>query len=517
MEPSTTIDESLRKVAGGTSIVLFGTVVGMLLGFAGRVIVVRYITQSEYGMFMLASVLASAFTMAATLGLPQGMTRYIAYFRGRNELARIRGIVFSSLRFASVSGIALSVILFLIADILSEQAFHNPELATPLRILAVTIPCSVLVNLLIAFYRGCDRVEVKAYFHDILHGALVPALVGLVILFGWAFHGVIYAHLAAAVITCLALVAYTATRPPLHLKHIAGVSAVGRQLLLFSFPLLIQSMLATIIQWTDTIMLGYFKTSGDVGLYNAALPLARFIPIPLASMAFVYVPVASLLYSRGLKHEIKRSYQILTKWVFSLSLPIFMLLLLFPGQILSLFFGPQYDEAALALRILSLGFLVHTFLGVNGMTLVVMGQTRPLLWTGLTAALLNIALNTTLIPLWGVTGAAVASLASYCVANVLNSAKLYQLSRIHPFTRNYVKPIVASVISILVVYAVATNLFAVKFWMLPLFFVFFLAAYGLSLLLTRSFDKEDIMLLLEIEKRSGIDATPLKRLLRRFI
>jgi len=53
--------------------------------------------------------------------------------------------------------------------------------------------------------------------------------------------------------------------------------------------------------------------------------------------------------------------------------------------------------------------------------------------------------------------------------------------------------------------------------MLPLFFILFLAIYGLSLLLTKSFDNEDIMLLLAIEKRTGIDATLIKNILRRFI
>jgi len=48
------VNQSLQKIAKGTGIIFIGTIIGMLLGFVSRVIVVRYITQSEYGIFSLA-------------------------------------------------------------------------------------------------------------------------------------------------------------------------------------------------------------------------------------------------------------------------------------------------------------------------------------------------------------------------------------------------------------------------------------------------------------------------------
>ena len=57
----------------------------MLLGFVSRIIIVRYITQSEYGIFSLALVLTSIFAAISTQGLSEGSTRYIAYFRGKKE------------------------------------------------------------------------------------------------------------------------------------------------------------------------------------------------------------------------------------------------------------------------------------------------------------------------------------------------------------------------------------------------------------------------------------------------
>lgn len=57
------VDQSLQKIAKGTGIYFFGTIAGLLLAFASKIIVIRYITQSEYGILALVSVLASVFCL----------------------------------------------------------------------------------------------------------------------------------------------------------------------------------------------------------------------------------------------------------------------------------------------------------------------------------------------------------------------------------------------------------------------------------------------------------------------
>ena len=80
------VTQSLQKIAKGTGIIFTGTIIGMLLGFVGRIILVRYITQTEYGIYCLALVIISIFVTISTLGVQEGSTRYIAYFRGRRRI-----------------------------------------------------------------------------------------------------------------------------------------------------------------------------------------------------------------------------------------------------------------------------------------------------------------------------------------------------------------------------------------------------------------------------------------------
>jgi len=268
--------------------------------------------------------------------------------------------------------------------------------------------------------------------------------------------------------------------------------------------------------WTDTLMLGYFDNSQIVGLYNGATNLAHFIPIGLTSVAFIFVPIASELYSKHRNHEIGRTYQITAKWIFLLTIPIFFILFLFPETVTKTVYGAEYVASSLSLQILCIGFMFHTSLGLNGMTLIVFGKTNFLLVSSLIGVCANIVLNIFLIPLLGIVGAALASLLSYSMVNLLRSLYLYKISKIHPFTRGYIKPILIAGILMGFIYYL-TTIIAIKIWMLPLLLLLFLFLFFMIVLVTSSLDKDDVSLLYIIEKKSGLKLTKVITIVEKYI
>jgi O-antigen/teichoic acid export membrane protein len=510
------VNESLQKITKGTTIVFIGTIVGLFLGFVGRIILVRYTTQIEYGIYSLAFTIFSIFVVIATLGLSEGSTRYIACFRGKGEDENVRGVVSSSIKIALAASIPLAAISFFVSDFISLNIFHTPELSTPLKIFSITIPFSVLLSVFIAIFRGFDRVDAKVYFQDVLRPVLFLLFLIAVVLFNISFIGVFYAHILSIAATCVVLVMYTLKRYSL----VAGTNDVGNpmtgKLLSFSIPLLAVSMLMMVMSWTDTLMLGYFKTPDVVGVYNVALPLANLLPVILLSMNFIYVPIVSKLYSKNLIEEMKRNFVVLTKWIFLLTLPLFFVLFLFPDAVLNLLFGSRYIGASLALQILATASFCNAALGFPYSTLIVIGKSKFLMYVFLISAIINIILNIVLIPPMGIVGAAIASGLSVVVAKILNTIKLYKISTIHPFTKNYLK-IAGLLIAFLFVFYILRNLVIMSPWMFMTLFSLFLVSYGLSVLFTKSFDEEDIMMLLTIEKGLGIDLVSIKRILKRFL
>lgn len=513
------LDDSLKKIARGTGIALVGITLGLLFSFITRLIIARYGLQANYGIFSLALVILQFAAIISGLGLTGGATRFIAYFRGADEEAKVRGTISASLRFSAVASIIIGLVVFFTADAISVGIFHTPDLTPVLKIFAFGIPFFTLISILVAFFRGFDRVEPGVYFQNIALNVLILILLAIVAAAGLPFVTVFYAYLAAIIAIFIVLAIYTARKLPqrMGLTYREETPPITKEFLFFSLPLLGSAIMITIVMQMDTMMLGYFKTMEVVGLYNAAFPLSRFISEPLGALLIIYTPVATGLYSRNLMDELRRNYTVVTKWLVSVTLPLFLILALFPESVIHFFFGQGYIQAAMALRILSIGFIINNFVGPNGATLIALGHSRFIMWATLATAIMNIILNIILIPPMGMIGAAIASVVSITVVNIIRSLRLYSLSKAQPLSRNLFKPVIISVALACLIQVLIQNFTAVTWWMLPLLFILYYGIYGLAMIFTKSLDKEDIALLLEIEKRSGIKATPIKKILDRFL
>jgi len=146
-----------------------------------------------------------------------------------------------------------------------------------------------------------------------------------------------------------------------------------------------------------------------------------------------------------------------------------------------------------------------------------MGKSRFMMWATLVAAILNIGLNIALIPPLGIEGAAIAATVALVSINLIVSWKIYSLGRIQPLSKNLIKPTLSSLALIFLIQFIFGNFVTVTWWMLPLILIFYYGIYGVAILLTRSFDKEDIAMLLAIEERVGVDLSSIKSILRRFL
>jgi O-antigen/teichoic acid export membrane protein len=215
--------------------------------------------------------------------------------------------------------------------------------------------------------------------------------------------------------------------------------------------------------------------------------------------------------------ELKRSYAISTKWCFIGTLPIFFVLFLFPDVVLNLLFGSRYIGAAVALQILAFGFIFNSYFGTNYHTLIAVGKSKFIMYCHLASSVTNISLNLLLIPSFGIKGAAIASALSFAGVTILETIKLHRSSGIHPFTKNYLKITVLSILTVLGFYVILKALPFISYLTILIFFPLFLIIYGSLIIFTKSLDKEDIEILLEIKKRTNINLTRIKKILMRFM
>jgi len=504
--------KALQKIAKGTGIVFFGTLISMFFQFLSRALIARYFSTAEYGVFNLALTVLSIALVIATLGFSNALPREIAFYKEK-EPGRVKSLISTALIIATLNSLVWTMILILGAGGIA-QIFDEERLVYTLKVVAFSLPFWTLTGTMISISRGFGRVREQVYFQNIVYPTAFFIMVVVIVLFDASFTYVFSAYVTSQIIMFLSLILNVLK---IKLFEFGGSLdlKLGGELVKFSIPLLFAGILSFAMTWADTLMLGYYKSSEVVGIYNAASPMAKLLPIFLNSASFLYVPVASQLYAQGKLREMGRVYQVLTKWVFLLTLPAFAIMFLFPEATINFFFGAKYLEASKALQILAVGFMFHTFLGLNGLSLIVIGSTGANFMCDLLATIANVILNLILIPKYGMEGAAMATSISYVVANVFRSFWLYQKTKIHPFSWNYVKPLTISFVLLGLIRSFHLRVLNIGHAVLIL--AVLLEVYFGLVLLSKSIDKEDIDLVLAIEKKMGINLGLLKRMLKRFV
>ena len=76
----------ILKLAGVSG---FGNIVQQCIRLVTNIIVTRTIGASAYGLFSLGMTVVNMGAIAPRFGLPQGITRFVAYYRGKGEAEKV--------------------------------------------------------------------------------------------------------------------------------------------------------------------------------------------------------------------------------------------------------------------------------------------------------------------------------------------------------------------------------------------------------------------------------------------
>lgn len=511
-------EASLKKIAKGVGIVFAGGMLSNFLSYLYRVIIARYFGPEDYGVFSLGLAVVGIASSFALLGLSTGVTRYTAFFKAGQDYARVKGVITTALKIVLPASIFLAAVLIAFNRIVAELAFNKPELAIALLILAFALPFNVLNQVLISTFRGLQKVEYEIYAQNILGNAVKVAAVIVFGLLGYGVAGITASWTLASMATFLLAIYYLEKNVfPIFRTKIKSVT-IKRELLFFSVPLMFAGFIKVIIAWTDTLVLGYFKPSSEVGLYNAALPTADVLNTIPAAITILFLPVVSELFSGEKIKEIESTYRIVTKWIFYVNFPLFLLTVFFSRQVLNVLFGASYIPAYQALTILAAGYMLSSIFVPAGQLLTAFKKTKVAMYITLLVGFLNLALNVYLVPLLGITGAAVATGFSLAFGGMLAGFFAWHLSSMHPFSANFLKPLAAGTIAAFFLNFVARSLFSsFGAFILAALFIVFVLLYSLLLLVFRGMEKEDLEILKAIERKSGLRIEFLRNFVKRFV
>lgn len=372
---------------------------------------------ASYGAYTQALAWASLLGIPALIGADQLLVRQIAGSRSTGEWGLSRGLWRRSQR--SVVVASLSVILLAVGLAWMLRGHYDEETRRAIHIALLMVPVVALTRLRQGALQGLGHVTASQTPEFLVRPGLFTLSVCLLPLLGvWSLNsgGALTANLMAN-LAALAAGSWLLTRRwPESFRDATPVLPTDAWWKA-SISLVVLGGLQVVNAQTDLLMLGPLRGKSVAGIYAIAVYLSALVPFFLYAFNAAIAPRVSELWAKKDREGLQRALTHSIRTVALLSvLPVAALLLL--REPLLGFIGPEYLAAGSPLTILVVGQLVNVLMGSVGVLLIMTGHERDAAIGFGFGALLNILLNATLIPRYGMQGAAIATASSTVLWNV---------------------------------------------------------------------------------------------------
>ena len=410
-----------------------------------RILVSRVFGQTAYGLYRASADMCEVLMRAGMVGADKGLLRFVAAHRAANEPDLEERAIGSALRLAGGVLSFLALGLMLAAPTIARIS-GNVEFSWLLPVMAPALLAGGLVVVLMAATLGAKVTRVNLFIRGVAEPVLLLATTVVAWLVGRSLTGLAAAHL----LTYLAL---------LVLAWVGARTVIGRGRLWrslrqlphggfskFVLPIGGSELMNAILQRANVFILTAFAGAPTVAVFAAAEELGRSV----AGIRYAFDSVAGPMMAESLRlgdvERLRYNLQLMTRWVTSAAAPIAAVLLALRPELLWLY-GPDYRVGTNAMTLLVIGHLVNGVLGLSGYVLVMSGRSGLFFWNNFGAAALNFILALVLVPRYGVTGAAVASLVGVTALQGTLFWQVWRLQGVHPFAPALAKPLGAAALA----------------------------------------------------------------------
>ncbi|MGH9246822.1 MAG: flippase [Acidimicrobiales bacterium] len=433
-------DADVVGLARGGGLNLAGALFTQAAFFVINLLLARTLGQDAVGIYAQAFALLALLELLSLSGFRAGLTRFVAIHVADRDPAALRGTVRLGLAIVASSSTLIGVAVILAAPWLADVAFDDPAMLGPLRVIGLSLPAASLAEAALSATQGFRTMR---YFAGVRY-FLVPGtrvfLTAVAVLSGLGLEGAMTALLASSVAGAFAaLVALRRLLP----RSTTPARYEARELFRFSAISWMSSIASTGLLWADTVLLGIFLPSAEVGVYQIASRLVLLATLAATSINASFAPRIADLWRRGRLDSLERSYVAAASWILRLSLPVFVALVVMPRELLVIF-GSGFTIGASVTVILVVGMATDSATGPCGLMLNHTGRVALNMVDNIGVLIANVLLNLYLIPRYGIEGAAVGWTISLVAVNLARLGQVRATMGMLPFGRASLKGLVAA-------------------------------------------------------------------------
>ena len=389
---------------------------GAVASFFLSLTVANQLSVDEAGIFFLCMAIVLLASVISRQGFDNLLVKSIARYTDEDCPAGVTQVSGWALRRVVAVATALACLVCFNAEFLAHKIFSKPNLTPMLTVISWTFITGAGIQIFVSMLKGM-RASVSAIFF------MTSALPTVMLVLIWFSDittaieaGYLYLYANLGVLIAIALMwgvrFYRRSETSITLAEVKA--EYGKTLLPFFYT----SILFVFIQYFTQIFVGAVLPASDVALLSVAIRVAMLISFVMVAINAVASPRVAVYCQQGQMEQLRLFANQVSRVLFCVGLIALMVVLIFAEKIL-LLFGREYLVAAELLRIIAIGQFINVATGSVGVILQMSGNERYFLLCVAGAGGGAVLGSLILVPLYGVTAAAIVIAVSTAFQNLL--------------------------------------------------------------------------------------------------
>lgn len=394
-----------------------GKSIALGIGFGLQVIVARVLGPYELGVYVYALTIVNLLVLLALAGTETALLRFLPVYLVHRRPQYARGLLQNTTRLVFVTSCLATGILLASGALLAEKI--GATTGTTFYVAALLVPLFSLAVIRQTVLRALKRV----FLAEIPDAMLRPALLAITVLAWYWWSGekltserMMWFQTAAAFVALIFGYMLLARCLPSEMR-IAEPAHEIRLWFSVTWPLFLIGVAQLVMKQADILMLGMLRGATETGIYSVMLRISDFAMFGLVTANAIAAPMIAELHALGDRQALQKMITFAARLTFTFTVLVTIMIYYF-GEYLIAVFGNEFLAGRQALTILLIGQAANAFTGPVGFLMSMTGHHYyAALIVGVTM-LVNLAMNYTLIPPFGIEGAAIASTVSLILWNV---------------------------------------------------------------------------------------------------
>ena len=406
-------------------------VIGVLILFGFTLFLTNNFSPKIVGQYDFVRAYLFVIGSICLLGCDQSILYFRGKFKGATVLSSLKSIYLKMVAIILMMSIILFVIVLAVNESFVDSFFEDKGVYTLLYQATIILFFYAITTLNIELIRALDHLYVAELFRNSIK--YFPMIVGAIVINyinkqTYLVPVFLGGFLVLSLITTLVVYYYFSRNQEVS----ASVPTSYKEIVTRSYPIAISGMALFLLLSFDILFLKKYRDDATIAFYSLAVKLMTILSMIIVTVNITVSTKIAEHHFKQNREELKKIIRNSSRLIFALTLPAALFICFFSSFILG-FFGPDYLAAREALLILTIGQVLCSAFGSAPVYLNMTGRQHVFQIIVLLAVLLNLGFNRFLIPIYGMTGAAIAFVISAVFWNLCSAIVIYKRDKIIVF------------------------------------------------------------------------------------